>query len=244
MSRTQPQCALVDPATVALHEIAEPSRLRALVKAMRAHRVQDAPVLLTVEPHGLLVLDGVHRTNALMSLGVPRMLAVVLPRHEVGEPGGWTHELEPGGDPDDLVRRMRTLSAVSLEPDLSADDRVVAQVLTERIALSARATGPGQAGLAAAYHALAQTYSMLPYRRVVTPDAPRERGVQVRWVAPSLRQVESLVAEHGALPAGITRFELPEGPSLRAVGFDQLRSAVDPGLAAELIASLRSGRSG
>lgn len=235
---------LVDPATVALHEIAEPARLRSLVRTMRSRQVQDAPALLTMEPHGLLVLDGVHRTHALMSLGVPRMLAVVVPRESVAEPDGWTHHLDLPGGPDDVLRRMRTAGGIVLHPHPStAGPRVVAQVLTGDQAWAVQATAEGRAGLAAAFHAVARSYAGLPYRRLAVPHAPAPRHLQVRWVAPRLAEVESLVAEHGALPAGVTRFDLPPGPRL-SVPFEELRAAVRTDLAQELLERLRRTSAG
>lgn len=232
---------LVDPATVALHEVAEPARLRALVRAMRASRLQDAPVLLTVEPHGLLVLDGVHRTHALMSLGVPRMLAVLAPRHEVGEPTSWTHQIDVPGGVGEVLRGLHTAPGVVLRDDPAGQPGpVVAQVVTEEHVVHAHAPGPGRGGVAAAYHAIAQTYAALPYRRLGDPEPPRPGQVQVRWVAPRLAEVEALVAAHGALPAGITRFDLPPGPPVRPVSLEDLAAATDERVAAALLSRLRS----
>lgn len=233
---------LVDPATVALHEVAEPARLRSLVRAMRNRQVQDAPALLTIEPHGLLVLDGVHRTHALMSLGIPRMLAVVLPRTQVDEPDGWTHHLDLPGGPEEVLRRMRTATGIVLHPHPStAGERVVAQVLTGDQAWAVQATQGGQAGLAAAFHAVAHSYSGLPYRRLAVPPPPGPRHLQVRWVAPRLSEVESLVAAHGALPAGVTRFDLPPGPRT-SVSFDDLRNGHEESAGRALLERLRIAR--
>lgn len=248
MNSAVPSWVVVDPATVALHEIAEPARLRTLIRTMRTRRVQDAPVLLTDEPHGLLVLDGVHRTNAMISLGIPRMLAVVLPRDQIGEPGGWTHRLDLPGEIEEVRRRLAAAPGIALSQDLAATDLVVAQVLTERETLSVQATRPGRAGMADAYHALARTYATLPYRRVKSPDAPAPGEMQVRWVAPPLSEVENLVTAYGALPAGITRFDLPAallrgttfaGQSSSGVDFARLDAAVDPDQARRLVAEVR-----
>lgn len=242
----RPQLTLVDPATLALHEIAEPARLRTLIRGMRTRRIQDAPVLLTDEPSGLLVLDGVHRTKALISLGVPRMLCLVIPRDQIGNPGGWTHLIDLPGETEEIRRRMQAADELRLTPDLAAGSRVVAQVVTEGEALSVQATRPGRSGLAAAYHALAQTYATLPYLRQRTPHAPAAAELQVRWVAPTLAAVENLVAEYGALPAGVTRFDLPGGSGVGAapvggVGLDRLQRAVDPDQGRRLLAELRDG---
>lgn len=241
MAGQSPQVTFVDPATVALHEIAEPARLRALIKEMRTRHVQDSPVLLTNEPGGHLVLDGVHRTNALISLGIPRMLCVVVPRSEVGEPGGWTHRIDLLGETEQILRRIHASPGLAVTNDLAPGPGVIAQVVTTEQAISVVATRAGRAGLADGYHALARSYATLPYQREIAPRAPSGSELQIRWVAPRLGDVEHLVAEHGALPAGVTRFDLPAGARspIGAISFDDLRAASDPAVAQRLLASLR-----
>lgn len=225
---------LLDPATVALHEVAEPGRLRTLIRQLRETRVQDTPVLVTDEPGGLLVLDGVHRTKALLSLGVPRMLAFHVPRQHLAEPGSWTHLLS---GPQDVLARLR------VAPDVTTGSGPGAPVVAHLVARGERtAVGPagrGLAALSAAFHAVADTYAGLPYRRVADPGPPPEGELQVRWQAPSLREVEELVARHGALPAGITRFGGPVPVPRRPVALDDLSAATAAGHAEDLLRRVR-----
>jgi hypothetical protein len=230
---------LFDPATPALHEVAEPARLRALVRRLRASRVQDTPVLVTDERHGLLVLDGVHRTKALLSLGVPRMVAVKVPRDQVEDPASWTHVLRRAGGTEEVLAALRSARGLALRPAGEAGGLpVVARVVTGQESWAACAPEADGASLARAYHAVADTYHDQPYERVAVPEEPQDAELQVRWVAPTLAEVEHLVAAHGALPAGITRFALPSVSTRVRVGFEDLARATTPKAEKQLLASL------
>lgn len=230
---------LLDPATPALHEVAEPSRLRALVRRLRTSRVQDTPVLVTDERHGLLVLDGVHRTKALLSLGVPRMIAVRVPRDQVQDPASWTHLLRRTGATEEVLAALRSARGLAIRPAGEAGGLpVVARVVSEQESWAACAPDADAASLVRAYHAVADTYQDQPYERVAVPEEPREAELQVRWVAPTLAEVERLVGAHGALPAGITRFALPPVSTRVRAGFDDLARATTPSAERELLASL------
>lgn len=230
---------LVDPAVLALHEVAEPGRLRALIRQLRASEVQDAPVLVTEERHGLLVLDGVHRTQALLSLGVPRMLAVRVPRREVADPDAWTHRVRHGEVEERVLAALRSARQVSLEPGRgTGGGRIVAHLVTAGDSAVAVTRGSGAEALARAYHAVADSYQDLPYQRIGVPEQPAPGELQVRWVAPSLAEIEGLVAAHGALPAGITRFGVPPMPGRWRATFGELSAATRPDSARELLASL------
>jgi hypothetical protein len=230
---------VVDPATVALHEVAEPSRLRALVRQLRASRVQDTPVLVTDEPHGLLVLDGVHRTKALLSLGVPRMLAVHLPRERVADPDGWTHRLRRPHVVEEVLGAIRSQPGVTLRPvGQTTGLPAAATVVTAEGSWTACAVADDPRSRVAAYRAVAETYQGHPYDRVAVPDEPGEDELQVRWEAPPLTAIEEMVARHGALPAGVTRFALPDLPAGCRVTFDELAGATDPEAAADLLRRL------
>lgn len=230
---------LVDPATPALHEVAEPARLRALVRQLRASRVQDSPVLVTDERHGLLVLDGVHRTKALLSLGIPRMLAVHVPREEVADPEGWTHRLRGAGVAAELLAAVRARAGLDLRPAGEREGRpVVARLVTAEGSWDGCATNGDGAARVAAFRALAETYQAGPYERVATPGEPAEDELQVRWVVPPLADVEALVGEHGALPAGVTRFALPPLQRGCRVTFAELGRASTPEGATALLGSL------
>lgn len=225
---------LLDPATVALHEIAEPGRLRALIRQLRESRVQDTPVLVTDEPGGLLVLDGVHRTKALLSLGVPRMLALHVPRQDLAEPGSWTHLLSRA---EDVRARLRVAPDIAVGGGPGAS--VVAHLVTRGERTVVAPAGHGLAALSAAFHAVADAYAGLPYRRVAEPGPPEEGELQVRWQAPSLHEVEDLVARHGALPAGITRFGGSVPVPRRPVALDHLSAATSAGHAEDLLRRVR-----
>lgn len=230
---------LVDPATVALHEVAEPSRLRALVRQLRASRVQDTPVLVTDERHGLLVLDGVHRTKALLSLGVPRLLAVHVPRDRVADPEGWTHRLRRPHVVEEVLAAIRSQRGVTLRPvGQTSGLPVAATVVTAEGSWVACPVADDARSLVSAYRAVADAYQGHPYERVAVPRAPAPDELQVRWEAPSLTAIEEMGGRHGALPAGVTRFALPDLPAGCRVTFDELGAAVEETAAADLLRRL------
>ena len=251
---------LLDPRDLTLHEVPQPTRLAALLETLAVTRVLERPVLVTGGPGGpgaLLVLDGVHRTSALLHLGITRVVARHLPRDHAGDPGSWTHVLTDRRPDAGVLERLSGSEDVTMVPGTGQETTGqgtrrapgAAAVVAELVLHRAGGAGPraaqpettrveaarsGPEGLLAAYHAVAEAYRELAYRRTAEPTDPAPGELQVRWRAPTLRTVELLARDHGPLPAGITRFSRAGGLARCPVTLEELAGAVDPAARASL----------
>lgn len=209
---------LVETDRLLLHEAREPARLAALQKSIAAEGVQSHPVIAA--PHGEdhLVLDGAHRVGALAALGCRLVLVQAVEPPASAE--SWTHVLEAPGIPERLTDRLRSLEPEMEGVELARGARcggelplgVLAAVETEEGCLALGGVGP-VAEQARALWTLQEAYPEdVAVRRVVPgePVEPSESRVAVYYRRFSLVELAEVVREGGTLPAGITRFRVPE----------------------------------
>jgi len=201
-----------------MHESREPARLAALRETIAADGVQSHPVIAA--PHGgdYLVLDGAHRVGALESLGC--RLVLVQAVEPPGKAESWTHVLEAPGVPEKLTGRLRSLEPEMEGVELAKGARcggelplgVLAAVETEEgcLALGGGGTAAEQSR---ALWTLQEAYpGGVSVRRVIPgePVEPSPDRVAVYYRRFSLEELAEVVREGETLPAGITRFRIPE----------------------------------
>ena len=209
---------LVETDRLLLHEARESARLAALRESIAAEGVQSHPVIAA--PHGsdYLVLDGAHRVGALASLGC--RMALVQAVEPPGRAESWTHVLEAPGIPEKLTGRLRALAPKMKGVELARGARcggelplgVLAAVETEEGCLALGGVG-SVAEQARALWTLQEAYPEgVAVRRVVPgePVEPSESRVAVYYRRFSLAELAEIVRGGEALPAGITRFKIPE----------------------------------
>lgn len=201
-----------------LHEAREPARLESLRESIADEGVQSHPVIAA--PHGsdYLVLDGAHRVGALAGLGCRMVLVQAV--EPPGQAESWTHVLESPGIPEKLTARLRSLEPRMKGVELARGARcggelplgVLAAVETEEGCLALGGVG-SVAEQARALWTLQEAYPEgAAVRRVVPGDPvePSESRVAVYYRRFSLAELAEVVRGGEALPAGITRFKIPE----------------------------------
>lgn len=228
---------LVEIDRLLLHEAREPARLAALKKSIASEGVQSHPVIAA--PHGedYLVLDGAHRVGALAGLGCRLVLIQAVEPPEWAE--SWTHVLEAPGVPEKLAGRLRSLEPGMEGVELARGARcggelplgVLAAVETEEGCLALGGVGT-VAEQARALWTLQEAYPEdVLVRRVVPgePVEPSESRVAVYYRRFSLVELADVVREGGTLPAGITRFKVPERVLGVRFPLEHMRAGVEAG---------------
>lgn len=209
---------LIEIDRLLLHESREPARLESLRESIAAEGVQSHPVIAA--PHGTdhLVLDGAHRVGALAALGCRMVLVQAV--EPPGKAESWTHVLEATGVPEKLTGRLRSLEPKMKGVELARGARcggelplgVLAAVETEEGCLALGGVG-SVAEQARALWTLQEAYPEgVAVRRVVPgePVEPTQSRVAVYYRRFSLAELAEIVRGGEALPAGITRFTIPE----------------------------------
>lgn len=201
-----------------MHEAREPARLGALRESIAADGVQSHPVIAAPYGDDHLVLDGAHRVGALSSLGCRLALVQEVELPEKAE--SWTHILEAPGIPEKLSGRLRSLEPEMEGVELTRGARcegelplgVLAAVETEEGCLALGGVGP-VCKQARALWTLQEAYPEgVAVRRVVPgePVEPSESRVAVYHRRFSLAELAEVVRDGETLPAGVTRFSVPE----------------------------------
>lgn len=196
---------LVELDALLLHEECDGARLLRLAERVQAEGFQRNPVIVAQHGGRHLVLDGAHRVSALKELGC--RLALV----QVVRPGGaaesWGHLLDAAS----LRRLLKSTSGIEAS---GAGSGWVAEVQFaggERLWLRARDEGVVPA--ARAMRELQRAYpDGEPVRRVAPAEEVEipEGAALVRYRRFSLRELTGLVERGEVLPAGITRFVIPD----------------------------------
>ncbi len=191
------------------HEEVDPLRVNRLVERIDADGIQVNPMICSEAPSGdLVVLDGATRTEALKKLGMDH--AVV----QVVDPGRITletwHHVVRGCQPDEIVAQIAdtdplTLAHNEFTPRLHTVDGESLSVLGEGISPNATLS------------ALVGTYTgRWTVNRVADPTIESVEWRYPDWCAvlelPTLTVEDVMKAAVGEdlLPAGITRFLIPE----------------------------------
>lgn len=209
---------MVETGRLLLHEAREPARLAALRESLASEGVQSHPVIAA--PHGAdyLVLDGAHRVGALAGLGCLMVLVQAVEPPAKAE--SWTHVLEAPGVPEKLTSRLRSLEPQMRGVELARGARcggelplgVLAAVETEEGCLALGGVGT-VAEQARALWTLQEAYPEdVAVRRAVPgePVEPSESRVAVYHRRFSLAELAEVVRGGETLPAGVTRFKIPE----------------------------------
>ena len=206
--------AFLDPRELLLHEDVEPARILALCETLTRERQQREAVLATPTRHGMFVLDGVHRTTALMRLGVPRVAVQVVSPEMVEDLAGWTHSTRHSAS--------RTALAGLAGDGRPCDGPLVATVRRRGAETVVRARGEGLTELMEAFRGVASLYQGSPYTRLAEPAEPGPGETLVAWHVPGLEQLVELTVRVGTLPAGVTRFRVRGGLAAADVSFAEL----------------------
>lgn len=190
---------------LALHEDHDEARLERLRARIAAEGVQLNPVIVSPCDGRLLVLDGAHRFRALEGLGCRLILVQVvrLPRRVEG----WQHLLR-GLD----LAALRDRRELSLSED-SAPGALAEVLFAGEGPLRVLPRDGGLRGRVRALRALQALYPAGSPVRRVEPEgrvAPGEGEALVRYASFSPAELLEVVAAGEVLPAGITRFRIPE----------------------------------
>ncbi|MBA3611107.1 MAG: hypothetical protein H0W54_06810 [Rubrobacter sp.] len=199
------QLRIVPLERLILHEAHDESRLATLRERVAAEAVQRNPVILTPHNEDFLLLDGAHRAHTMSTLGCAFVLAQLIdPPNKVES---WTHLLS-----------NPSLDHLSESENLLASEDPGVGWLTaiettggERSYLRAR-----EPGLACEVRALWDLQAAYP------PDTPVRRldsgaaasledgEVRVYYRPFTVGELAEVVRGGAVLPAGITRFRVPE----------------------------------
>lgn len=208
------------------HEDFDPFRVDRLKARIDGDGTQHNPMVCTLAPDGSFVLlDGATRREAFNRLGLPHAVVQVVDSTAVSL-NTWHHVLQ-NGDPDAL------LSALQANPGL----RLGADTGTPRINIGGSGWRTMEAvdmSDNAALNSLVDAYhGQLTVTRVTDPSVAAVSKAHHDWVAivefPSLTIEDVMVAatEADFVPAGITRFVVPERALRLNIPLDLLREEGD-----------------
>ena len=198
---------IVDLSCLILHEDHDPPRLARVRDGIREEAVQRNPVI--VAPYGdrYFVLDGAHRVRALIELGLRLALVqkVALPRRAES----WAHLLPA----ENLEAALRSTPEVVVSAERPGEDCLVEARFSDNQRLHARARGPGLVDSVRALKSLGNVYPKGGVVRRIDPEAGVELGTGealliYRRFSP--QELVEVVESGEVLPAGITRFPVPE----------------------------------
>lgn len=204
-----PKLRVVPLERMCRHEEIDPLRVKRLVERIGAEGIQVNPMVCSEAPSGeLVVLDGATRTEALEQLGMEH--AVV----QIVEPGRaaletWHHVVRDC-TPAELIGAIETnneliLADSEFTPRVHTKDGATRSVLGNGISPNAT--------LGALVHAYTGRWTV---NRVTDPDTKAVAWRFPKWCAileyPALTVEDVMKAAVGEdlLPAGITRFLIPE----------------------------------
>lgn len=192
------------------HEEIDPLRVARLEKRIGAEGIQVNPMVCVETPSGdLVLLDGATRTETLKAIGLEHaVVQIVAP--EAVDLGTWHH----------VVRRCtpeELLAAVMDVPGLALEESYGTPSIHPNRGPSRLVQGTGDFSLNATLSALVATYNGRwqvtrttdPHREHVAANYPGWAAV-VEFPAVTVEYVMSAAVGDDLLPAGITRFLVPE----------------------------------
>lgn len=198
---------IVELSRLILHEDHDPARLARVREGIREEAVQRNPVI--VAPYGdrYFVLDGAHRVRALAELDLSLALVQTIDLPDEAE--SWGHLLPA----ENLEAALRALPDVEISEERPFDGCLVEARFRGGRVLYARSR---EAGLLASVRALKSLGGVYPKGSVVRrvdPGAGLDLGagealLLYRRFSP--RELVEVVERGEVLPAGITRFPVPE----------------------------------
>ena len=190
-----------------LHEDHDRKRLVRLRDRLREERVQRNPVIVSPYEGRYLVLDGAHRVHALREIGCSLVLVQMVELPERAD--GWGHLM----DVESLLPTLDLVKGIEVSAG-EPEDGLLARIETgkdER--LFVRSTEEGLIREARALCGLWKAYpGDVPVRRL-DPSGPvrlaeDEAVIFYRGFTP--KELAEIVRAGMVLPAGITRFRIPE----------------------------------
>ena len=198
---------IVELSCLILHEDHDPARLVRVRDGIREEAVQRNPVI--VAPYGdrYLVLDGAHRMRALTDLGLRLALVQTIDLPDRAE--NWGHLLPAEG----LEAALRGLPEVVVSAQRPDENCLVEARFHDGGLLYAQAREAGLVASVRALNSLGSVYPKGGVVRRVDPQAGIELGagealLLYRRFSP--RELAEVVDRGEVLPAGITRFPVPE----------------------------------
>lgn len=200
---------VVPLARIRRHEEVDPLRVARLRDRIQEDRTQLNPMVCTKAPGGeLVLLDGATRTEALKSIGLEHAVVQLVDSEEVGLET-WHHVIRH-------VPPLDVVAAISARPEvlLSEDQGTPRIVVAEQGARSVLGTG---ASPNATLTALVSSYvGRWTVSRVTDPDQETiawrfpDWSVIVEFPALNVEHVMKAAVGDDLLPAGVTRFLVPE----------------------------------
>ena len=199
--------AIVELSCLILHEDHDDARLARVRDGMQEEAVQRNPVIVAPYTDRYLVLDGAHRVRALNELGL--RLALVQRVDLPANTGSWGHLLPAKG----LEAGLRGLPGVAVSEERPEGDCLVEARFHDGRLLYAQAKDAGLLAAVSALKSLAGIYPKGGVVRRVDPEAGVELGagealLLYRRFSPG--ELAEVVDSGEVLPAGITRFPVPE----------------------------------
>jgi hypothetical protein len=196
---------LVESARLILHEAHDEDRLSRLRERVAAEEVQRNPVIVSSHGDRFLVLDGAHRVRVLAELGYALVLAQLVEPPQKAE--SWGHLIE-GVD----RAALRGVDGIEVceEP---CEEPVAVVELGGGSRAYLRATGEGLSGVVKALWGLQSLYPTGVTVRRVDPEGagePAGGDVLIRYRSFTPADLVEVVRCGAVLPAGITRFRVPE----------------------------------
>ena len=198
---------IVELSCLILHEDHDPVRLARVRDGIREEAVQRNPVV--VAPYGgrYLVLDGAHRVRALTELGLRLALVQIVDLPESAE--SWAHLLPA----ENLEPDLRGLPEVAVSAQKPDENYLVEARFYDGRLLYAQARDAGLVASVRALKSLGNVYPRGGVVRRVDPEAGVELGAGeallfYRRFSPG--ELAEVVDREEVLPAGITRFPVPE----------------------------------
>jgi hypothetical protein len=217
-----PDLRIVPLERIRPHEEVDPLRVEPLAARIGSERTQLNPVVC-IESGGddLVLLDGATRTASLRSLGLEFAVVQVVQSEDVGL-GTWHHVLRDAG-PAEVLSSIESRTELALSGEGSAP----------RVWLpdgSARAViGSGVSDNAALSMLVSSYIGRWKVNRVIETGADQlgrqfpDWGALIEFPALSIRDVTEAALGADLLPAGITRFVVPERALRLNYNLDELR---------------------
>lgn len=198
---------IVELSCLILHEDHDPPRLARVRDGIREEAVQRNPVIVAPYADRYFVLDGAHRVRALTELGLRLALVqkVGLPR----KAESWSHLLPAAN----LEAALRSIPQVVVSTTRPSEDLLVEARFSDGRRLYAQSGGNGLVGSVRALKSLGSVYPQNGVVRRIDPEAGVELGdgealLLYRRFSP--HELVEVVESGEVLPAGITRFPVPE----------------------------------
>ena len=198
---------IVELSRLILHEDHDPARLARVREGIKGEAVQRNPVIAAPYGDRYFVLDGAHRVRSLAELGL--RLALVQTIRLPDKAGSWGHLLPA----ESLETALRSIPAVAVSEERPSGDCLVEARFSDGRLLYAQARSSGLLASVRALKSIGSVYPKDGVVRRVDPEAGVELGagealLLYRRFSP--RELVEVVERGEVLPAGITRFPVPE----------------------------------